>query len=242
MAKKSKATRQYNKQLQRQQKILRKAQQKGIKLDLSSTQQKQERYTKKDVVNIRKRNVQYSKEVKAKPTTSSIKLTNKQIQKAIQGRKRQLYKPEPIKDIKLRTKKDEKDKKPKRKAYLPDDQRKRKRRKPKETVPEKVNENQSFYSEAIIANYLDSIRHYPSNAEPILRNWLNSIISKYGKDDVATMLQEGANNGVVLTYDIAYDNEKLQGYIADMLDFLPEMTEQWKEDVMEAFESWADVE
>lgn len=232
VAKKSKATRQYNKQLQRQQKILRKAQQKGIKLDLTSKQQKQERITKKDVVNLRKQNIQYDKQVKNKTDNKTqLKLTNKQIQKAIQGKQRRI-KPVKVIQPKVIKPKVQKETEP-APSYLPEP--------PKQEYQSRTNEDTSFFTDAIINMYLTTISHYPNNAEPILKNWLNQMISKYGRDDVAIMLQDGASAGVVLTWEIAYDNEKLQGYISDMLDFLPEMTEEWKEDVLDSFDDWRDI-
>lgn len=237
VAKKSKATRQYNKQLQRQQKILRKAQQKGIRLDLTSKQQKQERITKKDVVNLRKQNIQYDRQVKNKTDNKTqLKLTNKQIQKAVQGKQQRI---KPVKVIQPKVIKP-KVNKPKVQietepvpSYLPEP--------PEHEYQDTVNEDTSFFTDAIINMYLTTISHYPNNAEPILKNWLNQMISKYGRDDVAMMLQDGASAGVVLTWEIAYNNERLQAYIADMLDFLPEMTVEWKEDVMDSFDDWRDI-
>lgn len=225
MAKKSKATRQYNKQIQRQQKILRKAQQRGINLDLTEKRQKQQKAYKKDVISIRKQNKELGKQASKTNNKTKIKLTNKQIQRAVQGRQKRL------KPVKINEPKIEVETKP---GYLP--------KEPTKEYKSKTNERESFFSDSIINMYLTTIAHYPNNAEPILKNWLNQMISKYGKDDVAIMLQDGASAGVVLTWEIAYDNERLQGYIADMLDFLPEMTEQWKEDVMESFNDWRDIE
>ena len=118
-------------------------------------------------------------------------------------------------------------------SYLPEP--------PEHEYQDTVNEDSSFFTDAIINMYLTTISHYPNNAEPILKNWLNQMISKYGRDDVAMMLQDGASAGVVLTWEIAYNNERLQAYIADMLDFLPEMTAEWKEDVMDSFDDWRDI-
>lgn len=107
---------------------------------------------------------------------------------------------------------------------------------------ERINTDSSFYSDAIIANYRNQLRQYPAMAEPMLTNWLDYMIAEHGKDDVAKMLEDGAKNGVVLTFEIAYSEDKLVGYIADLMDWLPEMTDWYKAELMEQFEMWEEIE
>lgn len=114
---------------------------------------------------------------------------------------------------------------------------------PKPSKPHEVriNTDGSFFASSIINSWLDEIHHFPRMAEPILKQWYNSLLERYTKDDIAMMLEEGARAGVVLTYEIAYDGEKLAMYMSDMLDFYPEMTPWEKAEVMEQFESWEDI-
>lgn len=279
MAKKSKTTRQYNKQLQRQQKILRKAQQKGIKLDLTSTKQQQQKPTKKDIVKLRKENIYNSRQVKAKTgNKANLSLSANQIQKAVKARAKQKfhvdYSNEADKIERQRKRKEEEKKKQKKERKQrereqeeqekidslrdklqkkdenvvqdiePDVEPEPEPYRPQEPTrphPTEVNESTSFYSETIIRMYKQELKNYPQHAEPLINAWLDSLIGKYGMDDVAQMIQEASASGIILTYEIAYDTYKMHAYIAEMLNYLPEMTPEWASDVLDAFDEWADI-
>lgn len=102
--------------------------------------------------------------------------------------------------------------------------------------------NMNFFAETVIGNFRRELQHFPSKAEPKLNQWLDRVISEFGTEDVANMLQSGAEAGHILTPDIAYDDLLLEGYISDMLDYLPEMTDWYKAEIMESMEEWYDVE
>ena len=103
---------------------------------------------------------------------------------------------------------------------------------------DKINENESFFADTVIKNYRAEIMLYPSNAGPKLNAWLDRLLIEYSKTDVATMLQQGAEEGHVLTNKIAYDDLLLEGYVSDMLNYLPEMTEWEKSDIIDDFDNW----
>lgn len=280
MAKKSKATRQYNKQLQRQQKILKRAQQKGIRLDLSATKQTQQKPTKKDIVKLRKENIYYSKNLKANTENkANLSLSANQIQKAVKARAKQTFRVDYTNEadkIERQRKRKEEEKKKKRKEQKsrrreqetqekidilrdklqkkqdenvvqdiePDIEPEPEPYRPEEPTrphPPEVNESTSFYSETIIRMYKQELKNYPQHAEPLINAWLDSLIQKYGMDDVAQMIQEASASGIILTYEIAYDVYKIHAYIAEMLNYLPEMTPEWASDVLDAFDEWADI-
>ena len=102
--------------------------------------------------------------------------------------------------------------------------------------------NMNFFAETVIGNFRRELQHFPAKAEPKLNQWLDRVISEYGTEDVANMLQSGRENGLVVTPDIAYDDELLEGYISDMLDYLPDMTDWYKAEIMDSMEEWYDVE
>lgn len=103
-----------------------------------------------------------------------------------------------------------------------------------------TNTDPSFFAKVVITNYLWEVGKFPNSAYPIIKDWLDRLINSRGEQSVAEMLQEGANSGVILTYDVAY-SEKLYGYLADMLTFLPDSTDWEREEIMEQFESWEDI-
>ena len=292
MAKKSKSVRQYNKQIQRLNKINRKAQQKGLKLDLRTPTPKETRVEKKQLQDIRATVKRATEQVKEPKSSSTFKLTTKQIAKAVQKRQRIAEVKNRIKKISLAEPTENQIDKEKtkdlrdiinknRRKTTPEDeqitedeyeeiiddikeqkrqQREREKRakeirqtiennrkkytpeEPETEPQDTVNEDNSFYVESVITHYRQEISHYPSHAEPLLNNWLDSMITKYGREMVAKMLQDGAEAGVILTREIAYDDELLQGYISDMLDYLPEMEDWAKADVLDSFDSWVDIE
>lgn len=255
MAKKSKAVRQYNKQLQKLKKIEKKAKQKGIDIDLSTPKSKETKVEKKDVADIKRKVNKANNLLNDKGTKNkNLTLTNKQLLKAVHKRQQRLKPVKPItasyekednrsnEELKLSQKQLAKAIKKRKQRQVTENRKKYTPEEPKQEYQDNINEGDSFFVDTVIRNYLEEISYYPSKAQPILQQWLNSLIDKYGKEDVATMLQEGAEDGVVLTREIAYDGEKLQGYISDMLDYLPEMTDWGKEDILDAFDDWVNIE
>ena len=105
-------------------------------------------------------------------------------------------------------------------------------------VPEKVNRDPDFFSSAVIKQFSDMIKQFPRHAEPLLQGWLDQLIKSQGKEAVATMLQKGAAEGHVVNREIAYSMDKIQTYISDMLNYLPEMTDWYKAEIMEQFETF----
>ena len=233
MAKKSRAVRQYNKQIQRLNKINRKAQQKGLKVDLYSPAPRETKVQKKHIQELKQAVKKADKVIKEPVTKNTAKITQKQLAKAIQGRQKSVkpfkkVSPPKIPKTTKRVREDREDNV--EFEYIPDE--------PEIPLEDTINYDADFYADAVIANFRESIKYYPTKAEPILSNWLDSLLTKYDKVDVAMMLQDGAEDGIQLSVEIAYNTEKLYGYISDMLDYLPEM-EQWaKDDILESFETW----
>lgn len=92
------------------------------------------------------------------------------------------------------------------------------------------------FSEIVIQNFRSHVIARFPIATHILNLWLNNVIAMYGKDDVAIMLQEASKNSLLIDYKIAYDKEKLMNHLADMLNFLPEIGEISKSQIIEALE------
>lgn len=98
-------------------------------------------------------------------------------------------------------------------------------------------------SDIVIQNFrADVIARFPENAAPILERWLSDLERIYDRRDIAIMLQEAADNGVVIDYKVAYNNDLLMGAIADFMDFLPDASQGVKQDLMDALEFGEDWE
>lgn len=97
-------------------------------------------------------------------------------------------------------------------------------------------------ADIIISNFRsDVIGRFPESAGPILNRWLDGLLAQQDKEDVATMLETAAANGVVIDYKVAYNTEALMGAIADFMDYL-ETTSGFKQDLMDTLEFEEDWE
>lgn len=92
----------------------------------------------------------------------------------------------------------------------------------------------------IISNFRATIAKYPTIAQPLLLRWLESLIQENGEENVAIMLQDGAENGYIITYEVAYSESELYNFMDAMLTYLPDQGELYREQFMEAMESIED--
>lgn len=227
MAKKSKQARLYAKQQQRLKKIEKKAKQKGIDVDLSEFKAKKEKVTKKEVAEIKEaiRGVPEEKQEDVR-TSNILKITQKQLRNAIARRKIQTA-PKKISSKMINVTKEQKeyyDQGKEFQNYL-------------DNLPEGAEPvTADIFADTVIANYRLQIHAYPQYAEPLITEWLDSMIAQYGKEDVALMLQNGAEAGVVVTHEIAYDDEYITTYVSQMLDYLPGLSKGLKADILDQFE------
>lgn len=121
----------------------------------------------------------------------------------------------------------------------------RKRKAKQKIYEESAGNYDTFPSETdiIIQNFkADVISRFPENAGPILERWLNDLERLYSKNDIATMLQTAAENGVFIDYKVAYSNDLLMGAIAEFMDFMPDASEGVKQDLLDRLEYEEDWE
>lgn len=98
------------------------------------------------------------------------------------------------------------------------------------------------WADIVLSNFeSDVIRRFPLVAGPILEKWLTELLSKYDKEDVAEMLEKGAENGVFIDYKVAYRAELVMGAIAEFMEYLP-IASGYKQDIMDAMEFEEDWE
>ena len=100
-----------------------------------------------------------------------------------------------------------------------------------------VNTDENFYSTFIIESWRRQLETYSSGeAYNMLKNWLDDMIAQNGKDNVAEMLQRGASEGHLLTWETVYKVGEAERYISAMLDYLPDQSELYKEEIQDKFE------
>lgn len=96
-------------------------------------------------------------------------------------------------------------------------------------------------ADIIINNYrIDVIGRFPKTAGPILTRWLDILLSRTSKEDVANMLETAASHGVIIDYKVAYNTDTLMSAIADFMDFLGNV--ELKKDLIDMLEFEEDWE
>lgn len=93
---------------------------------------------------------------------------------------------------------------------------------PEETAPRPYmpTDDPDFYSETVIRNFHYILSQYSPEATWVLRNWIANLIFKYGANEVALMLQAGAEQGLIVTWDVIYDDQMQRSYMADMVNYI----------------------
>lgn len=102
--------------------------------------------------------------------------------------------------------------------------------------PFKPSTDESFFTDAVITAYKAHVKTFNPNAQRLLLSWLDRILQENSKEDVASMLEDGASHGHILNYTVVYSSEKLYDYMSEMLDYLPEAGPLFKSQLMDAME------
>ena len=230
MSKRGKQARALRKQQKQIDKLQKRLAQAGIRLDLTTTNQNQNNsyylQPKEQLASLKKYKRELQTSAKGTKTKNTNRITDKQLRTVIEKKKQNIarhrnpaqpYVPtgDALEERKITNLRD-KLRKNIAPQYTPPQ--------PEQPHEDKVNTDTSFFVDSVINSWLDEIHYFPAMAEPILKRWYDELLTRYTKEDIATMLEDGARAGVVLTYEIAYDGEKLAMYMSDMLDFYPEMT------------------
>lgn len=105
-----------------------------------------------------------------------------------------------------------------------------------EQLPQQEQAQYFDYNSAVFNNFYENINKYNDAFRTNMANWIEGLRNRFGDDAVANMLQKGAENGVVIVYTMAYSQEKMLEYISAMLDYLPEVGEITRAEILEAVE------
>ena len=106
--------------------------------------------------------------------------------------------------------------------------------------PENISDDETFFDAVVITGFKAHVRQFNEHASNLLLSWLDRILATNDAHDVATMLNDGAESGVIVTYQIVYSQDKLTQYMSEMLDFLPEAGPLFKAEIMDAMEEEED--
>lgn len=103
--------------------------------------------------------------------------------------------------------------------------------------PENISEDQSFFDKVVISNWYGALESF-SNGEAygLLRSWMGNTVRTEGIHNTAIMLQDGAENGHLLTWEVVYKHDNAVLYIGYMLDYLPDEGVLYKEEMLDKIE------
>ena len=89
------------------------------------------------------------------------------------------------------------------------------------------------FEDVVISNFLARVNQFRSPLVPVFENWLDRLIQDNGRLEVAKMLQKGASEGKIVDFKVMYSETEMYKYFSDMMDFLPDQGDIYKEQVLE---------
>lgn len=99
-----------------------------------------------------------------------------------------------------------------------------------------ISEDTSFFDRVVISGFREHVSQFNPKASELLLSWLDKILNGNDEHSVATMLQDGAEHGNIVTYQVAYNTNLLYQFMSNMIDYLPDQGELFKENLMNALE------
>lgn len=98
---------------------------------------------------------------------------------------------------------------------------------------EYVSDNE-WYNNIVISSWLGTVNEMEYGiGAMILRKWFDKLISDNGKENVVQMLVDGQANGLILDYATIYNADVARNYISEMISYLPDQGNIYKEDMEE---------
>ena len=247
----------YKKELRRIKQFIRRASKRGFFWDKSPIQNQPKKITSKSVERLRK----ITPDVLYKKGEYVVQETGELIP-AIKGRKlerkRALEKAKETRNDKLaKDKKQSKDTGKKETTSKSKKDRKSKtKQKPKDTPIYSPDDDEAEYDtddtyypnfvDIVLSNFRGQLAQFP-NAEgtPLLLAWFDKLIADNGREAVAQMLQEGAEQGLLITWETVYKSVNTKTYMTEMMNYLPDQGKFYAGqimDMMEQFEWWEQPE
>lgn len=103
--------------------------------------------------------------------------------------------------------------------------------------PYNISDDDSFFENVVISQWYATLAEF-SNGEAynLLRTWMGNTVRTEGKHNTAIMLQDGAENGHLLTWEVVYKHDNAVLYIGYMLDYLPDEGVLYKEEMLDKIE------
>jgi hypothetical protein len=75
-------------------------------------------------------------------------------------------------------------------------------------------------SDMVISNFRIYISEFNDVANAIINDWLNRLLFKYTKEEVAKMIQDAGESGKLIGYKMTYETDKILTALSSMLDLM----------------------
>lgn len=93
------------------------------------------------------------------------------------------------------------------------------------------------FSPSIVKHFKDSFSYYPARIRDKIIAWVNTLIREQGEEAVAEMIMTSDERLSDYLNRLAYDSEAaIVEYCSAMMEYLPNVSEQYKKDLMDMFE------
>lgn len=102
---------------------------------------------------------------------------------------------------------------------------------------------EDFFAKTVIQQYRTELNKWRPAFQDKMNAWLDRVIESVRPNEgdlgmtaeraVAQMLEQGRQNGLIITYIEAYDNEACSYYMTQMLNYLPEIGQRFVDEMTE---------
>lgn len=89
------------------------------------------------------------------------------------------------------------------------------------------------FEDIVISNMLARVSQFRSSLVPVFKKWMDRLEQDNGRLAVAKMLQNGAAEGKMVDFKVMYSETEMYKYFSDMMDFLPDQGDIYKEQVLD---------
>lgn len=115
---------------------------------------------------------------------------------------------------------------------------------PIEPEPERgPSEDDMFFYRTIISDFqynLDSFEN--GEAYEMIKLWFNQVLRDNGIENTAIMLQQGYENGIMLTWEVVYKADRAREFIAEMMDYIPDSGILYKEQMLDKYQFMSELD
>ena len=105
-----------------------------------------------------------------------------------------------------------------------------------------ISKDPSFYVRTVLSGWYANLENYQkASAYHVLRRWMNQLIIDNGEEAVAKMLEDAANHGIILVWEVAYKMEGALEYMGAVMRYLQDQGDLYFDSMEENIQYWKDL-